>query len=211
MDAGLCSAFHFDCDGLKDSTFGSHGSLDLGFCLYVVLFAPRGISEYLAEQESRLKSVRSIVPQLHSLGGRRPDVLFFNGVNGIAQACDYKYDKLIGKTLRCFYSNLEDVDEKVLRLYEKWDRKAVAEGISFQIVVEEGNTENDMVKLAKDHENIKVKYLKHYEYPPTQSIEIADDFVRITNERELQTTIIDDKQTADAMRQIFEIVWEKGV
>jgi sugar-specific transcriptional regulator TrmB len=175
------------------------------------LFAARDITEYLSEQESRLKSVRAIVPQLHAMGGQKANVFFFSGVRGIAQACDYRYQELPGTTLRCFYSNLEGCDEGILRLYERWDRKAVADGISFEIVVEEGNTENDMVKLAKDNDSIKVKYLKNYTYPRTQSIEIADSFVRITNEQELQTTIIDDKQTAEAMRQIFQIAWERGV
>ena len=175
------------------------------------LFTARDITEYLSEQEMRIKSVQAIVPQLHSLGGRKSEVLFFNGIHGITQACEHRYNDLPGKTLRCFFSSLEDVDEKVLRLYERWDRKALVDGISFEVIVEEGNTTNDMVKLAKDNDNIKIKYLKNYTYPRTQSIEIAETFVRITNEQELQTTIIDDKQTAEAMRQIFQIVWEKGV
>jgi DNA-binding MarR family transcriptional regulator len=175
------------------------------------LFAARDISEYISEQESRLKSVRALVPQLDILGSQRANVFFFSGLKGLTQACDYKYHELPGTTLCCFYSNLEGCDESVLKLYERWDRKAVADDIRFEIIVEEGNTENDMVKLAKNQDSIKIKYLKNYIYPPTHSIEIANSFVRITNERELQTTIIDDVQTADAMRQIFNIVWQRGI
>ncbi|HEY4526990.1 MAG TPA: hypothetical protein VJK53_04050, partial [Candidatus Paceibacterota bacterium] len=70
----------------------------------------------------------------------------------------------------------------------------------------------DIADLAvAEPEAIRIQYLKNYLYPPNISVEIAEDFVRIDDERNLQVTIVDDKSAADAFRSIFQIVWEKGV
>ncbi len=179
------------------------------------LFAARDIVEYLQEQENRIKSVRAVVPQLHALGGAdRPGVYFFTGIRGIAEAMDYKFDSMRGKTFHSFYEDLRGAHEDIPRLFSAWDRKAVAADISFKIVMAEksaGKYYKDSIKLSKETESIEIRFLKQYEFPSNVSIEVAEDFVRIMNEKNLHATIIDDKQLADAMRQIFNIVWEKRV
>jgi sugar-specific transcriptional regulator TrmB len=178
------------------------------------LFAPRDIAEYIREREIELESVRTIIPQLHALGGEeQPKIFFFNGLNGLKQAANYNYQQMRGKTFCSFYSNLADTGRDVLKFYEEWNKKALADGISFKIVLQEpkdGSFLNDIVELAGKNDAIQIKYLQNYQYPPSQSIEIAEGFMRITNEKSLISTIIDDKATAEAMRHIFNIVWSKG-
>lgn len=180
------------------------------------LFAARDITEYLEEQRRKMRAVENIVPQLLALGGpARPNVYFFSGLRGIAEALEFKFDAMRGKTFHSFYGSLMGGNPDVMRAYNAWDKRAIASNLSFKLIMpEEARNKyyTDIANLAETApESVQVKYLKNYLYPPNISVEIAEDFVRIDDERNLQVTIIDDKNTADAFRQIFQIVWEKGV
>lgn len=179
------------------------------------LFSARDIAEYLQEQEAKIKSVRAIVPQLHALGGtQRSNVFFFNGMRGITQAVDYKIDSMRGKKFRGFYSNLADASPEMLKLYSTWDQKTVAMDISFDIIMAKhgaGKYYKDIIELSKTNKNVRIRLLEDYAYPQNQTIDMGEDFLRIVDEKRLTATIIDDKHTAEAMRQIFKIVWERGV
>ena len=101
-----------------------------------------------------------------------------------------------------------------MRVYEKWDRKAVNSGISFRIVTpKKGSGQNykDLIEIAKKDAGVQIRLLNQYDYPPNASIGVGADFLWILDEKNLQATVIDNASTADAMRQIFNIVWEKGV
>lgn len=179
------------------------------------LFAARDIDEYLREQENKLKSVRQILPKLHALGAKdKPGVYFFSGLRGLEQAINYKFEEMRGKKFCAFYGNQADTSAEVLHLYQVWDRKAVNADVSFDIIMAKNVTEQrntDIIELSQENENVTIKFLTDYHYPPNQSIEIADDFVRIIDEKNLQATVIQNIQTAEAMRQFFRIIWEKGV
>jgi len=180
------------------------------------LYAARDIGEYLAEQRGKLNAVESILPRLMSLGGsQKPNVYFFNGVRGMSEALKYKFEQMRGKIFYSFYGSLEGSDVSVLRLYEEWDRQAVASDMRYQIIMskKDGNKyHKHLLDLAEqDKERFSIKFLEEYSYPGNISIEIGDDFVRIDDAKHITATVIDDKATAAALKQIFDIVWQKGV
>lgn len=179
------------------------------------LFAAQDINEYLSAQESRLKAARVIVPKLHALGARpKESVYFFNGTRGIAQALEYKFAEMKGETFHSFYGNLENSVEEVVKQLSKWDKKAIGAGVSFRIVMPEKNKaqQKDLLDLAEhEYERIQIRFLNEYQYPGNIFFEIGKDFVRITDTVNSTSTVIDGRSTAEAMRQIFDIVWEKGV
>ena len=180
------------------------------------LYAARDIGEFLEEQKRKLRAVEAIVPQLQALGGATgPSVYFFTGLRGIAEALEFKFDSMRGKTFHSFYGSLMGGNPEVMKIYNAWDKRAVASDMSFELIMSEDAKNNyykTVADLAKaDPESVQVRYLKDYLYPPNISVEVAENFVRIDDEKNLQVTIIDDKCTADAFRSIFRIVWEKGV
>ena len=179
------------------------------------LFAARDISEYLHEQRRKLNAVETIVPQLQALGGAgRPNVYFFTGLRGCAEALEFKFSAMRGKTFHSFYGSLMGGNPDIMKLYSVWDKRALVNDMSFKLIMaEEAKNKyyKDIAELAEaEPESVKIQYLKNYLYPSNISVEIAEDFVRIDDATNLQVTIIDDKSTADAFRSIFDIVWEKG-
>jgi len=179
------------------------------------LFAAVDIEEYLREQRKNIDAVRSIVPQLHALGGeKQPNVYFFTGVHGVTESLGYGLETMRGKLFHSFYGNFAGSNEAVADFYHKWDRRAVAMDISFDLLIFKSDKTSayyeNILQLAKNNpDQISIKFLREYLYPPNISVEIAENFVRIVNDKDLQVTIIDDKNTAAAFRQIFQIVWER--
>lgn len=179
------------------------------------LFTPRDITEYLDDQEDRIMAARSVVSELKTLEShQRPNVFFFNGLRGIKEAIEYKFDIMRGKKFYGFYSNLADASDSLLRLYQAWDRDAVANDISFDIIMAKkgsGRYYKDIINLSKANKNVRIRFLNDYDYPQNQTIDMCDDFVRIVDEKKLHATIIDDKNTAAAFYQIFKVAWGKDV
>jgi len=177
-----------------------------------MLFAAVDPFEYLQEQERRVKATYAMLPKLRALGQGSPSgVYVFNGLSGIEQAMDYKFDSMRGKTYCSYFSKFATNNDDIKRIYADWDKKALAANIRFRIITtkKEGANVYEIFKTPADSEGVRIQTLEKFE-SPTSSIEIAESFVRITDEKDIQATIIDNKATADAMRQIFEIVWEKG-
>lgn len=177
------------------------------------LFAARDMSEYLFEQEEHLKSVRAILPKLRTLGIQaHSSVLFFDGLRGVTQAMEHKFEKMRGKTFHSFYGNLAIEKKELIEIFDKWDQEAIAANISFQIIMPKLDSnahQKNLLKLAKkEKELINICFLKQYVYPPNIFFEIGNDFIRIVDTKNLHATIIDNKETADAMFSIFKIVWK---
>jgi len=179
-------------------------------------FVAKDLEEYIAQQEADLKRARSALPLLRSVSAApHSRVLFFSGLRGLAEAMDYKIESMRDKKFCSIYEDLTGgAVKQVSELYSTWDEKAFAMGISFDVIMGRAYSDRhyykDLVARSKTSDDVRIKYLEQYEYPPNVSVEIADDFVRITNDKTLQSTIIDDTQAADAMRQLFKIVWERG-
>lgn len=177
------------------------------------LFAAVDPLEYVQEQERRVKATYAALPKLRALGQGSPSgVYVFNGLDGIRQALDYKFDSMRGKTYSSYYSKFVAGNDAIRKMYSEWDNKALAADISFRIVMTKektGSYTNEIFDLAEKTDHIDIKLIEKFK-SPTVSTEIAETFVRITDEKGEQATIIDNKATADAMRQIFVIVWEKG-
>jgi|GEM_PF-1304970 len=179
------------------------------------LFAAKDISEYLAEQRGKLNAVQSMLPRLLALGSAdKPKVYFFSGMRGFTEAMNYKFDSMRGKTYYSFYGNSQDADRRVVELFNRWTPDAVAADISFRIVMPKTQVLTDdypeLQALNEKKDHTEIKYLTEYDQSSNLSIEIAETFVRIDDSKSVTATIIDDKATAEAMRHIFNIVWQKG-
>ncbi len=179
------------------------------------LYAAVDIEEYLRERRKHLDAVRAMAPYLHAMSGeKQPSVYFFTGVNGLKEALNYKIDTMRGKRFHSFYGNFAGSNEVVADFYHAWDKKAVAMDIAFDLLIFKNEKRSlyyeNILQLAKQNpEQVRTKFLKEYPYPPTISVEIAESFVRIVNDKDLQATVIDDPNTASAFRTIFSLIWDK--
>lgn len=179
------------------------------------LFAARDLSEYLSEQRNKLNAVQSILPRLMSLSAAdKPKVYYFSGIGGFTDAMNYKFNSMRGKTYYSYYGNSEGSDARVVNLFKRWTPEAVAADISFRIVMPETQELTpqypELQAFADTKDHVEIKYLSEYAQQNNISIEIAETFVRIDDSKAVTATIIDDRAIAEALRSVFNIVWNKG-
>src|SRR3989338_1581352 len=114
------------------------------------LYAARDIGEFLEKQKRKLRAVEAIVPQLQALGGATgPSVYFFTGLRGIAEALEFKFDSMPGKKFHSFYGSLMSGNPEVMKIYNAWDKRAVASDMSFELIMSD-DEKNMQVTIIDD-------------------------------------------------------------
>jgi len=169
--------------------------------------------EYLEEQKNKLRAFEAILPQVMSLASQKDEskVITFDGYDGIKNALEYKIDTMKDKKFFSFYSHLPSPDEKVLKIFDDWNRKAIKNSITFKTIMPDAPGTFDLIdSLEKKYLN-SLKLIDMSLWSSEISIEIAEDFVRIMSTKDLQATVVDNKKVSHAMKQIFNMVWDSGI
>lgn len=173
------------------------------------LFSPRDLGEYIAEREKDLAAARRMVPALDKLREQTfSRVFFFQGLRGISEALNYKFGTTSTKRFDSIYGDVKGVDPAVLKLFRTWDEELVERGMELNVIVP--GKEAEMYYPIVRSEKTQIRQAPDLTYPGDISFEIADDFVRIIAAKDQQATIIENKNVADALRQIWNVLWKQA-
>ena len=173
------------------------------------LFSPRDLGEYISEREKDLSSARRIMPSLDKLREKTfSRVFFFTGARGIRESLEYKFDTPATQRFDAVYGDVKGVDPAVLKLYREWDEKIVERDIELNIIVP--GKEADVYYPLMRSEKTEIRQAPELTYPGDISFEIAKDFVRIIAAKDQQATIIENTNVADALRQIWSVLWKQS-
>ena len=177
------------------------------------LYAAMDFADYLSDREKTIRSARTLLPQIHALGtASHSRVLFFSGLDGIKQAMMYKTEAMYNQEFCSFYGTLAECDPRILEnIFDPWTQGAAAHGTTFRILAssEEAVEHFQMIHEIARTGNAQLRTID-YDYPPDTSFEIGIDFVRIISAKTLHAAIYDNKNVADAFRQIFNVMWKNA-
>lgn len=173
-------------------------------------FVAKSPKEVLVLAEERLSIARKALPELLALSeGERPKpkTLFFEGLSGVKENFRKENRKMQNKTVVGFYAHSGDASPELIDF--------------FLDNMEDFKKNNCRMRgIVPDHPNLKkfretdqkynrqMKTVSLDEYSANISIDIGDDFVSFFSFKDLQVTLIENKDIADTMRQIFEMVWK---
>lgn len=173
------------------------------------LFSARPLTEYLAEEEYRLRQVQTLLPHFEALR-KQPGtaVYFYSGLSGMRDALQYRFISMKGKQYLSFYCNLDGVSTEIKQLYDNWDIEAIAAGIRFRVLRARGKKQSGAHLTPDAKRAVEERFVEASAYPGNISFEVAEDFIRITDAKALFATIIESQATATALRLVFSILWE---
>lgn len=173
------------------------------------LFVPKSPEILFWEFSQRTSEAQKVLPQLLALtkSERKPKILYFEGLPGIQEALYYKINTLAKKEIIGFGGQVEGADKELLTLFDEWNNEMKRLEIRIRGIVPQHQS---MSKYRKTDTAFgrRVKIIPSNTYNTEVSIEITDIFVRILAFRDLQAIIIENKNIANALKQIFEMIWK---
>lgn len=174
------------------------------------LFSPRGLDEYISAQEKSLETARGLVPALDKLREKTfSRVLYFIGLRGIREALEYRFNTASTQHFDSIYGDVKGVDPAVLNLFREFDEEIAGRHIELNVIIP-GKEAEKYYPLIRG-EKTCIREAPELSYPGDISLEIAEDFVRIIAAKDQQATIIENKNVADALRQIWNVLWKQAV
>ncbi len=182
-------------------------------------YIARSPESYIEDVEERVQDAKRVLPELMALQRKqseKPNVLYFEGVDGLKQAYDYKIKDFKGKEIVGFFARADELDQALTNeVFVPWNENKVKYDISVR-----GYTVDD-AKLGKDYARffarkdgygkglINAKFLPEKLYSADCSIESFEWGVRIVIMKSKQAIIIESYELAKSLREIHDLLWEK--
>ena len=167
----------------------------------------------IEDAERAARDLRRLLPEFRSLdkGTREKQrILSYEGAEGLRQAYRYRQEDLHGKEIVGFYSKAdENTPKDVIEVFQEWNTYKEKHQTRVRSLSVDAPFLKDFQQfLQPETTMIRSKYLPPELYDAKASIESCGDFVRICLTDSAQALIIESPKFADALRQVFELVWK---
>lgn len=177
------------------------------------MYIARSPEAYIDEVGERVRDARRILPELLALQKKtseKPNILYFEGIEGMKQAYAYRLQELHGKEMVGFFARASDADEEIQReVFVPWNMYKEKHNIRVRGYMPDDPSLQPYTAFLSSGKSIIGKYLPVSLYGADCSLEIADTWTRISFVQAKQSLIIESKKFATAMRQVFELLWQK--
>lgn len=174
--------------------------------------SPRKLYEFLegevATRKETLGAVKNLLPELISMHSveDRPKVRFYEGLEGIKEVYE---DTLTAKErpLRGF-AKYEELHGTLPNFFPEYYKRRAARGIYGRAII----TDTPLARVRAKHDKEEARemmLIPKDKFDISPEIDIYDNKVMIVSWREKLGIIIESGEIADAMKKIFDLVWEK--
>lgn len=148
---------------------------------------------------------------LYNHANRRPNVRFWEGLEGVQRAHD---DMLLeGKEIKLFRSVFDRTHEGLEDLLEEHIKRRAAKGIKTRALTPIEMPLNKELTVANDPKNLVTrKLLKLENFNLPAQIAIYGNKVTVVSYRgSLMTTIIDNVDISESAAALFELIWSNAI
>lgn len=179
------------------------------------MYIARSPEAYIEDVEARVRDAKRSLPELMALQRKqsdKPNILYFEGTEGLKQAYNYRLKDFKNKEIVGFFARMNEVDKEVHeQVFMPWNENNAREGTTARGFTVDDSKITDYSKFfkLKGPGAIHAKFLPETLYSADCSIEIFDWAVRIVIMRSKQAIIVESSELAIAMKQIFDLLWEK--
>lgn len=178
------------------------------------MYMARSPESYIEDVEQRVKEARKVVPELLAMQRKKsdkPNILYFEGTDGLRQAYEYKLKEFSGKEIVGFFARSKDIAPEVhTEVFVPWNEAKIKYNISVRGFTPDDRGLQPYKKFfSEGMGSIDAKFLPESIYSADCSFEAFGWGVRIAIMHSRQAIIIESTEFANAMQQIFELLWKK--
>lgn len=175
------------------------------------MFIVKSPQEIIDVARKNINHASNILPELMNMYTRNtPSIrtIHFENLNGIKEAFNYKFEELKNSEIVAFLGSAKDASPDLIKLFHEWNLSIANSDIKLRSIVPDDNSLKEFRKNDKRF-GFAPKIMPSAEYTSKTSIEVTEKFIRITMIKEQQSVIIENPVVAKAMKEIFEMVWNK--
>ena len=175
------------------------------------VFIAKNPNELFVEQEEKLQRAKRVLPELlarASKNGNEVTTYLFEGSGGIKQALRYGLETLEEKELLCYYAKADKGSGNIPKMYFDHYNDLSKLKVKIRGFAPDHSSNKifrEMDRLSKR----EVLSLPLNEFSPNVSVQVADSFVRVMLHKSSQALIIENKEYAQMMKQVFELLWKE--
>ncbi len=161
--------------------------------------------------ESKLKEAKEILPELKALSRGKEHkvrVSYYEGIDGIKEMYGKVLKIMNNKEVVGFYSSAKNAPQNLLNYWDEWNKERLKRKIRSRGITPKDLSTKKWVENPQKY-LLTLFVLPLEKYSSDVSIEVYDDLTYIISSKYLQGIVIDNPDVAKAIRQIFEMVWEK--
>ncbi len=174
------------------------------------IFIAKSPDELVARAFEEIREVSSILPKLRALMSKenRPKILYFEGTDELKQLLWRNLPSMDGKELVGFYAYNAGLPKKLLHIIDEYNEYLKNHRIRVRGIVPDHPSLKQYRRTDEEYgrSNLIVPFSQ---YNSKISLDVGEDFVRILALPDQQGVIIENKDVADGMRQIFEMFWDQ--
>lgn len=172
-------------------------------------FTALGPQELIRLQEQKLENLKSAIPQLEAIHNTRedkPKIYYYAGVRGIDEVNN---DTLRHKGEMVAFSTPKFLTAKQKKLAAEYIAKRVAAKKKVRVI---GEVSNEFMEAKREDSKVlrETRMLPINLFHSEIELGVYADKVSIINYKNEFGLIIEDKNTADVIKQIFELTWNSG-
>lgn len=169
--------------------------------------------DFFEEQQEKLQAVRNILPELKSYQKNtteKPSILYFEGMDGLRQAYQYRQKDLHNKEVVGFFASSDDATPAMTEFFHEMNTYRGNHGTTARgITVDNPNIKPYAKFFYEGVKAITVKFLPPDIYNSKISIESCDNqFVLINLFESIECLVIESPKFATAIKEIFELLWK---
>jgi predicted transcriptional regulator len=170
------------------------------------LFSAKAPDELFAVYEEQLRYAKRALPELLAAasGNDRVRVLYFEGTEGMREMLEYRTPELAGKELRVLYGK---AGKQPPAMYFEYNKKLHEQESRLRGFMPDHPSLQEFIKLDKKY-GWDIRPLPVSDFSADASVEIADGFVRIQLYKSAQGVVVEDKNFARMMGEVFEMLWK---
>lgn len=169
---------------------------------------PQNLFEMFRERFLKAKEVLPEIQAISKQESYKPQVLLFEGIEGVKEVLNYKLKSLSGKEINGFYAKTTPEIMKKFYDYLEYNEALKKNNITMRGIAPQDPSLKEFRERDREFGRI-IKEIPSEKYSSDVAIEIGDTFVRFFDPVNLQGLIIENPAITKTMREIFNLVWEK--
>ncbi len=180
------------------------------------LYVARSPEAYFEDVENKFKTAKRALPELMALQRKtseKPNILYFEGVDGMKQAYDYRLKEFHGKEIVGFFARAKDVSAELSeKVFYPWNEYKQKHDVNVRgFTPDDAGLQSYDKFLSADGAGGKIlaRFLPESMYSADCSLEIFEWGVRIVIMSSKQALVIESEKFAHAMKEVFEMLWDK--